>query len=240
MNQITFQTSCYNNSYNLLLKDGLLEHYLGLFPRGYFYETNVIINNIFNRMEVEALAKSFSKIKYYFAYDETKEVMGYFDFSIDDFMMGLVYSLQHFTGIYHCNTEYLFHVSEDCNVDELNKDYIEDCIAILESNDDYIAALPRWHPDPEKGAKEEALGEDGKFFIARGFTDQTYILKTKIFKNKEIYKFKHPDSDRFPPKGGNSFEKRINSYMWCKDKYRVIHKEFAYIHGYYDNIIKGV
>lgn len=238
MPTIGFQTSCYEKSFDLLLNKGLFQHYLELFPKTNFTEKFIVINNVEQRDKVENIVKNIPDIKYYFAYDEIDKVLPHFEVSVFDLLPGIYYSVQHFVGMYYTNCDYLFHVSEDCNIDNLNSEFLTDCINILESNDDYLLAQPRWGIDPEKGAKEEEIRTDNNFYIAKGFSDQLYIAKTKIFK-ENIYNYEHPDSNRYPTKGGNAFERRVNSYMWCNDKYRAIHKDYHYLYGFYDSLIKG-
>lgn len=241
MPTIGFQTSCYQNSYELLLEDGLLERYLSFFSDIDFTEKRVMINNItnteYNNKKIANLISKYPHVNFHFTSDNPNEILNYFNLTAFDLFPGIYYSIQHFTGIYYSNCDYLFHVSEDCNIDNLDSKYIKDCIDILESNDDYLYAQPMWGTNPDKGAVEESLRIDGKFHIAKGSTDQIYFIKVKNYK-KDIYHFEHPDSNRYPPKGGNSFERRVNSYMWCNNKYRAIHKDYYYIHGFYDNIIK--
>lgn len=239
MTTIAFQTSCYENSYPLLLKDGLLDTYLNCFKHIDFSEKFIILNNINDEEKVINLLNKYPDFKWYDSYNESVKVLPHFGLIPSDFPYGVYYSIQHFIGLYYTKSDYLIHISEDCNIDNLNSQFILDSIDILESNDDYICALPRWMKDPELGAKEEAQKEDGKFYIAQGFSDQVNIYKTKIFK-QDIYHFEHPDSNRFPPKGGNSFERRVNSYLKVKNKFRAIHKDYYYIHGYYDPVYKGV
>jgi hypothetical protein len=246
MATISFQTSCYQNSYKLLLKDGLLEHYLSLFPDTKFLEKTVIINNIRDKDSMEEvislLNKNYPDVKYYIAYDEILNALPHFNLSAWDFPIGMFYSIQHFIGIYYTKADYLFHVSEDNNIDNLDSQFITDCIDILESSDDYISAQPWWGTDPTKGAVEEANAEGytlDKFYICKTLSDVINIYKTKVFK-QDIYHYEHPDSNKYPLKGGNSFERRVNSYMWTIGKYRAVHRNYNFLYAYYDNIIKGV
>lgn len=229
MTTISFQTSCYQNSYEKLLKNGLLEYYLNLFYDIPFLEKTVIINNIKDIEQVKKLIENYPDINFYYSYGELLNVLPYFNLSSWDFPIGPYYSIHHFVGMYYTKSDYLFHISEDCNIGNLDTLFVKDCIDILESSDEYISAMPRWGIDPEKGAIEEAIKIDRKFIIALTFTDQIYIAKTKVFK-QDIYHFEHTDSEKYPSKGGNSFERRVNSYMWANNKYRAIHKDYFYLH----------
>ena len=235
MPSIAFQTSCYEKSYRLLLKDGILRHHLSLFPDIDFKEKNVIVNNVENQNDIRLLFKDFSDVNFIFSDKNPEKVLESFNLSIADFGESLYYSIQHFTGIYNTKCDYLFHVSEDCGIDNLDSTFIKESIEMLESNERYIIAMPRWCNDDN--AIEKAEPDKNNFFIQYGFTDQIYIIKTKIFK-KDIYHYSHPRSTRYPPYGGECFEKRVDSFMRCNQYYGIVHKNYIYDSTHYDKIIK--
>ena len=235
MTSIAFQTSCYEKSYKHLLENGILNHYLSLFPDTDFQEKNVIINNVKNKDNVKKLFKNFQDINFIFSEREPEIILSSFNLSLGDISKGLYYSIQHFTGIYHTSCDYLFHISEDCGIDNLNSKFIEESIAMLESNEKYIIAMPRWCKDDN--AIERMQSDKDSFAIQYGFTDQIYIIKTRKFK-EDIYHYSHPASARYPVYGGECFEKRIDSFMICNQYYGVVHKKYIYDNKYYDKTIK--
>jgi len=99
--------------------------------------------------------------------------------------------------------------------------------------------MPNWCKDFNLGGKQEFIKEIDNFYVCKGFTDQVYIIKVKEFKNR-IYNYIHPDSSRYPMYGGQAFEKRVNSWMYNKDLYRIVHKKYYYLPGFYDKEIKGI
>jgi len=235
MLSIAFQMSCYEKSYNHVLKNGIFRHNLSLFQDINFEEKTVIINNVSNHDNINSLIKDFPDIYFIFA-DETPEItLNFFDLSLSDFPIGLYYSLQHFTGIYHTQCDYLFHISEDCGINNLDSNFIKESIDMLESNEKYIIAMPRWCKDDN--AIEKAEPDKNNFFIQYGFTDQIYIIKTKKFK-EDIYHYHHPMSERYPKYGGECFEKRVDSFMRCNQYYGIVHKNYIYNSTYYDATIK--
>jgi len=239
MSTIDFQTSCYEKSYQLLLKEGLLINYLKHFPDTHFNEIRVLINNVYNKEEIKDFFKDYPNVVYYFTYDKPTEILASFGININSFYLTqLPFSIQHFTGLYYSHADYIFHVSEDCNIDNLDSSFINESLDMLESHDEYVSAMPGWDKNL-KVPSGEALKEDGDFYICNKQTDQIYIIKTSIFKQK-IYNWDSPYPWKdFPIKGGNSFEKRISSYMAHNKKYRVVHKKYYYLNGYYDSVIKG-
>jgi hypothetical protein len=238
MKSICFQTTCYEKDYSLLLEKGLLENYLSHFPEISFSEKRILINNVKNPKKIDKLINSkFPEFSYVFTDDQKQNVINYFDLDSKVINVGLYYSIQHFTGVYCTDCDYLFHIGGDNNIEHLDSNFIRESIDILESNDSYIIAMPRWGEDPTKGAIEEAIRSDHNFFVEFGFTDQIYILKVNEFKNK-IYNYSHPDSSKYPLYGGELFEKRVNSFMRTMGKYRVVHKNYFYMPGYYDYLIK--
>jgi len=235
MPSIAFQTSCYEKSYKHLLKNGVLNHYLSLFQDIDFEEKTVIVNNVSDHNNIKSLFKNFNNIDFIFSEKNPETVLSFFNLSLLDFQIGLYYSIQHFTGIYYTQCDYLFHVSEDCGIDNLDSNFIKESVEMLESNEKYIIAMPRWCEDDN--AIEKTEPESDKFFIQYGFTDQIYIIKTKKFK-EDIYHYSHPMSERYPKYGGECFEKRIDSFMRCNQHYGVVHKNYIYDSKHYDAIIK--
>ena len=235
MPSIAFQMSCYEKSYNHVLKNGIFRHNLSLFQDINFEEKTIIVNNVSNYDNINSLIKDFSDIYFIFADEKPEITLDFFNLSLADFPIGLYYSLQHFTGIHYTQCDYLFHISEDCGIDNLDSKFIEESIDMLESNEKYIIAMPRWCKDDN--AIEKAEQGNDKFFVQYGFTDQIYIIKTKKFK-EDIYHYNHPMSDRYPKYGGECFEKKIDSFMRCNKYYGVVHKNYIYDSKYYDAIIK--
>ena len=238
MPSIAFQTSCYEKSYQHLLIDKTVYHYLSQFSEDTFQEKHIIVNNVSSAIGITRIKQAigeFDDINFVFSDARAEEVLKFFNLSISDFGSSLYYSLQHFTGIFRTTCDYLFHVSEDCGIDNLDSNFIKESIEMLESNEKYIIAMPRWCN--EDNAIEKAEPDKGNFFIQYGFTDQIYIIKTKKFK-EDIYHYSHPRSTRYPSYGGECFEKRVDSFMRCNQYYGIVHKDYIYDSTHYDKIIK--
>ena len=100
-------------------------------------------------------------------------------------------------------------------------------IEIMERNPDIIVANPTWNYKWNE-AKAESQSELDDFYVGYGFSDQCYLINTEVFKQK-IYNYHHLDSERYPEYGGELFEKRVDSYMRCHNKYRITHKSISYV-----------
>lgn len=231
---ITFETKCYENDWEYILKGSYLKKMIARCGIDFDFR-QLIINNVKNRQLVEAYAQK--KVDegiidaYYFAEDTETVVLDFFDTPKESFGKGFVYSISELTGIYKCTTDYLLHFSSDAyparNAKKSN--WILDAVRLMEQNPRYIVATLHWNY-LFLDAKAESYGEDGMFWIAQGISDQCYLIPTNFFKQK-IYNEKHPFSNRYPKYGGELFEKRVDSFLRNNEYYRLIHKKASYIHG---------
>ena len=73
-----------------------------------------------------------------------------------------------------------------------------------QQNSEYICSSLTWNKC-FKAAKKESCGKLDNFFIAQGFSDQCYIIRTEVFRNR-IYEYKNEKSERYPEYGGELFE----------------------------------
>jgi hypothetical protein len=233
---ICLQTSCYQKSYKHVLNT-MLPCFNSKFSKTIFKEKQLIINNMIDSINLSELIKDFNIL---YSSNNTENILNSFGIKLNEYTKDNInYSIQHYVGIFNTTCDYIFHISEDCNIDNLDDTFIMDCITKLEENPNYICALPNWMKDTKLGGKQEAINTDGNFYVCYGFTDQVYVIKIKKFKDK-IYNYLHPDSVRYPLYGGPAFEKRINSWMYCNNLYRIVHKDYYFLPGFYDKEIKGI
>ena len=105
----------------------------------------------------------------------------------------------------------------------------------MESNPIFVCANPSWSitrngiTSGTDGAKHEALYEVGDWYAGYGFSDNCYLVPTKLFK-QPIYNEYHPASDRYPTYAGEGFEKRVDSYMHNHNLLRISNKYVHYSH----------
>ena len=156
------------------------------------------------------------------------EYIDKFNLTYKEIEVGYNYSIKHYMAMYLCETDYLLHWSEDCTVGNIDSNFIEDSIDIMNKDNAIICSMPSWDKDMV-GPKIESVGEIGNFYKASGFTDQVYLARIDEF-SKDIYHYQHNDSNRYPSYGGEAFEKRIDSYMKCCNKFRIINKSSFYVH----------
>lgn len=228
---VTFETKVYENDWHYLLKENYLE---GLIVRcNYEFDKKVLlINNVIDKNEVIKYASR--KVeegvidKFYLVDDFADEALNFFNISKDSFKGGYYYSIAELVSIYLCDTKYLLHFSSDSYIEKNQINWIEKAINIFKERDNVIVANPTWNFAYNE-AKTEAISEIDNFYLGYGFSDQCYLIKTNVFKNK-IYNEIHNESERYPKYGGELFEKRVDSYMRNHGLYRITSKEIGYIH----------
>ncbi|MFW5887138.1 MAG: hypothetical protein ACOCUL_05210 [Bacteroidota bacterium] len=228
--QVTFETKCYENDWEFLLKAGRLQKMIEYCD--YPFEKRVLyINNVSDLALVKKSAdKCINKNiidSYVVVEDYAKETLSHFNLTIDSFKGGYYYSIQELTGIYLCETEYLLHFSGD-TIMRGKSPWINQALQKLEENPQFLLANPSWDKSFAE-ARAESFGEDPLFFHSFGFSDHCYLIKTERFR-ENIYHETHPDSERYPKYGGELFEKRVDSYLRNRDLYRLTSKTACFRH----------
>src|SRR5574344_1045428 len=116
MNSITFETKCYENDWEYILKGTYLEQMISRCGINFDFK-QLMINNVKNKELVRSFANK--KVEqgvidaYYFIEDTSDEVLSFFKLSKESLNKGYVYSISELTGIYQCKTNYLLHFSSD-------------------------------------------------------------------------------------------------------------------------------
>lgn len=228
---ITFETKVYENDWKYILLGDYLDKMITNCNCN-FVEKILFINNVTSIQEVVYYAQK--KVdqgvldRYYIVEEYANKTLDFFDIEKDSFKGGYYYSISELVSIYLCKTEYLLHLSSDSLINVSNKDWISNAIEVFNQRTDIIVANPSWDYNYE-GVKEESLFELENFYVSYGFSDQCYLIKTEVFKNK-IYNDKNYFSERYPKYGGELFEKRVDSYMRNNKLFRITSKEVTYIH----------
>jgi hypothetical protein len=227
---LTFETKCYENDWEFLLKAGRLKKMIEScdYP---FTERILYINNVTDLNHVKKFAdKCVDKniIDSYVVVEEQADmVLKAFNINADSFNGGYYYSIQELAGIYLCKTEYLLHFSGDAFL-QIRKPWIDDAIKAMKKNPQYFLANPVWNKKFDE-AKSQSFDEDDLFYFSFGFSDQCYLINVNNYR-KDIYNESHPASERYPKYGGELFEKRISSYIMNHNLYRLTSKSAAYRH----------
>jgi hypothetical protein len=228
---ITFETKCYENDWEYLLRTDRLKRAVALcnYP---FDRVVLYINNVNYPRKVgeyaERLVRSGVIDEVIHVSEHAEETLDAFGCTRDSFVGGYYYSIAEMVGIHLCSTDYLLHFSSD-TIMANGEEWIRSAIEKMEENDRIIVANPTWN-DKSHRAEEESVAEDEKFYIGNGFSDQCYLIAPARFRSP-IYNEKNEISERnYPKYGGESFEKRVNAYMRNHGYVRVTSKKASYRH----------
>ena len=230
--EITFETQCYENDWEYILKTKYLDRMINNCNFNFSFR-QLIINNVKNRKLVEYYAQKKIKQKkidaYYFVDDYAEEVLNFFDIRLESFEFGLNYSAP-LIGIYLAKTKYLLHFTTDAFMPVKDKNnWIQDACKIFEKDANIVAANPAWNFKFDEAMREAEGNMTGNFYLGYGFSDQCFLIRTDDFRAK-IYNFTHLSSERYPKYAGESFEKRVYSYMRINNKQRITSTKASYIH----------
>ena len=230
MASVTFATSCWERDWDILLKTKLLQNKIQR-SNFDFAKKYLIINNVKNRTKVEYYAKAAVDMgvvtDYFFVEDYISEVLEFFQLSKEALGKGLNYSNHELVSIYLCQTDYLVFYTGDTRLDQ-KVDWIQPSIDELEKNGNYKVANPVWNEKYDEALKE-AASEIENFYVGFGFSDQCFLVRTRDFK-APIYNETNPASDRYPKYGGETFEKRVDSWMRNHNYLRLTFKHGSYMH----------
>ena len=230
---ITFETKCYENDWEYMLKTKYLDDMVNLCHYDFSFK-QLIINNV-NEPE---LVKKYAQKKvdkgvidaFYFVDDYIDQALKEFQIEKESFGKGYYYSSAELVGIYLSKTKYHLHFSSDAMMARNQKSlWISEACHLLELDPQYLVANAVWNNEYRIAKSEAVKGENDNFFIGYGFSDQCYLIRTTDFK-KPIYNCMHPDSERYPKYGGELFEKRVDSYMRVNGLCRLTSNSESYEH----------
>ena len=241
MKTVTFETQCWENDYELVLNAERLQKVIE--NCGHAFTTkHVIINKVYNRQKATALAlecKNQGIIDdYYFAEDHVDIALQHFGIKASSFKGGYYYSRCQLVGLYLSKTDYLIHFTSDSYIEEKPQvPWIAEAITKMEADASYVCATPCWNighgahslKSVRAAARSEAITEDDTWFAGFGFSDNCYLVPTKLFK-QQIYGEYNKASDRYPEYAGECFEKRVDSYMRNHNLLRIVNKNVWYSH----------
>jgi hypothetical protein len=101
-------------------------------------------------------------------------------------------------------------------------------LAELERNGDYKVANPVWNRRYDEARRESSFEVDS-FYVSYGFSDQCFLVRTGDFR-APIYNESNIASERYPEYGGETFEKRVDSWMRNHGYLRLTFKWGSYVH----------
>ena len=232
--EVTFETKCWEKDYKLMLCTDHLSRMIEN-CNYQFAHKQLIVNNVNDEDKVALLVSDLKEKgvidSVWYSSKMSDIVLDKYEIDKNSFEGGYYYSIAELVGIYNCKTKYLLHFSSDSYIPKRfsNSNWIKEAIEIMENNPEIIVANPTWNYKYDEARNEsDKVLNDGKFYLAKGFSDQCYLINTEVFKNP-IYNFKHPYLERYPKYGGNLFEKRVDSYMRTNDKNRIICCDISYV-----------
>lgn len=231
MGSVTFSTSCWEQDWDILLKSRFLENKIT--RNGYDFTKKVlIINNVKNRGEVKGYAeKALSSgviTDYFFVEDYIDKALSFFQLSKEALGKAYYYSNHELVSVYLCQTDYLLFYTGDTYLEKTTP-WVAPALAELEGNSDYKVANLVWNNRYEE-AKRESQSEIGDFYVGFGFSDQCFLVRKKDFR-APIYTENHPASERYPEYGGETFEKRVDSWMRNHNYLRLTFRKGSYVHS---------
>jgi hypothetical protein len=214
MASVTFATSCWERDWDILLRTKFLRNKIE--RNDYDFDKRVlIINNVNNRAKVEKYAKveidNGVISDYFFVEDYIDEALEYFELTKEALGKGYCYSNHELVSIYLCQTDYLLFFTGDTWLDK-KVDWVQSAVAEFEKNSEYKVANLVWN-----------------YKFDDGFSDQCFLVRPADFK-APIYNETNPDSERYPKYGGETFEKRADSWMRNHKYLRLTFKHGSYLH----------
>jgi hypothetical protein len=137
------------------------------------------------------------------------------------------YSISEWVGIYLCDSDYLLYYMGDC-LPARRQAWIPAALGVFAARPEVRVANLLWNGKTDE-ARAESSDQTEDFFLGCGFSDQCYLVRAADFRQR-IYGYSHPASARYPAYAGESFEKRIDSWMHCHSFLRATYKHASYEH----------
>jgi len=242
MNDVTFFTQCYEGDWEAIINRGGLKRKIENLDYS-FSKKILIVTNVNNRELVEhsliKLIEDEIVDEYYFTDDYSDKVLEYFNIDKQSFNGGYWYSISPLLSIYLCESDYMVYLTGDSLTDKSDYDWIENGIEMLKSNENVKVVNPVWN------LQYDAAKDDENYYISNGnnlenkhidwwygmgFSDQCFLIPTNVFKS-QIYNEQNILSDiQYPSYAGDSFEKRISSFLKNNKYYRITSNKTTYFH----------
>jgi hypothetical protein len=227
---VSFFTTCWEKDWRVILLD---PDYLRLrqignhcFP---FSEKILVINNVDDLAAVKKAAQEKvdeGVLTRYVVADEA--ILPAFQLNRAEFPSDWLYynAIGPLTAIHGCQSDYLLYLTGDVRLDA-SLDWIRPSLRWMEKDPKIKVANPTWN-GKYKDAKKESYRTTWNFYQAKeGFSDQVFLVRTKDFR-QPIYWEIRPDGTHYPH--GDTFEKRVFSYMKNREWERITFRRGSYIH----------
>ena len=242
---VTVSTLLYEGNYKYILDNS--SWFLNYSPN-YPHKKLIIVNNVNNREEITNKLEETKKqyfFDYFFVDDYEEMAKEYFKLDITkETTRGYYYQIPYYSLLMYVDTEYIFHVSDDCSKNfYVADDFILSSIDELEKNPSIFTTSLSWgRPNIENsfgyelGEYEELMAfkkrpnlSNDKFYHTEGFTDQVFFSKTSNLKsvNYNLYKINGSPCEwvDYCPR---CWESRVCEYTYQIGSYRGIWKDSNY------------
>lgn len=223
--KVTLETKCWEKDWEMILCTDRLQMLSqnNHFP---FAERVLMINNVQDYRRVCAYAERAIQrgwiTDYIVVKDYATQALEYFELSTDSLGEGYFYSIAELVSIFLCKTDYLLHYAGDTMPQVRNRwlseirrhirgNWVSKAIRYIDSEPRVKVANLTWNGN-YRAARDESVFVSEDFYVGFGFSDQCYLIRVDDFR-APIYNEMHPASRRYPHYGGESFEKRVDSWM---------------------------
>ena len=183
-------------------------------------------------------------IKFYFSEDQVEEVIKTFNLKPDyAISKEYYYSIANFSQLILSKSDYIMYICEDISLVNQCDEFISESIEVIDNIEDCLVTGMNWSsrgygPDaPTLEENDVHLGFNNKetiknnnFRLTNGFGDHVYFSSRKKLMSIDYNTFHHIPSSRFPHYSGESFDKRVNYYMFNNLLYRYTSKNYYYAH----------
>lgn len=212
-----------------------------------FDEIIIMFNNItqegylkcteyFNSIEDE-------NISYYLSDDQVDNVIKTFNLNSNyPYSKEYYYSIANFSQLILSKSDYIMYICEDISLVNDCSDFISQSIEVIDNIEDCLTTGMNWSSrgyGPDAPSHEEKYVEENfnkpiikneNFCLTDGFGDHVYFSSIKKMMNVDYTTYHSIPASRFPPYSGESFDKRVNYYMFNNKFYRYVSKNCYYAH----------
>ncbi len=153
------------------------------------------------------------------------------------------YSVANFSQILLSKSDYLMYICEDISLVNPCENFIPESIEVINNIDDCLSTGMNWSsvgygPDaPTLEENDVSMNYGGKptikndsFCLTNGFGDHVYFSSKEKLLNIDYNTYHPVPSARYPYYSGESFDKRVNYFMFNNLLYRYVSKKCYYAH----------
>lgn len=227
---VALQTNCWERDWERVLETDQLD-YLATSHDVPFASKTLLINRLehygrASRLADRAIERGWLT-DYVIVEEDADAALEFFELSRKILARGFNYSIAQLVGLHLCSSEFLLYYMGDC-LPEKRSPWVSKALTLFENDARVKVANLTWDGKYEE-AQSESSSETEDFYFGMGFSDQCYLVRTEDLR-QPIYGHTHAKSARYPLYAGESFEKRIDSWMQCHGHLRATYKHAAYLH----------